>query len=706
MDFWRTVDIIGKRKWLILLSGVVAALLMWGATRLIGSRWMASVDFVAPMKNAAMAPVGVADSSEPQSGEGAAENAKADTALYDTIVKSQAVTEPVLHKLHIASLPGNFLKDVEFTTVGPRLFQLQVTDANQSHAAQLANALADQFIVVNHDLQTLQAQKAVNLLEAQLSEADKNLKNAQAQYDHFQSQHQIIGDLKTNVDMAFATRQKAILSRDEAVSRLMDAQGRLHQKEAQLAQLPPLDPEEAIFANPQAAQLVATQQGQLSQAEEQLATLRQRYTDRMPEIQAAITHRDALAAQLKQTWSQNGKALTGSHNAALSGLKQAIQMTKQDVAGDQAQISALNKEVQEAQQSIDKFKGLDGPLGTYTATIAQKTDARNSLSMRLNNARLSLDGVERQSPLVIMNRVNDFNPPVNMTKGRTLKLILLAVIAAMVCACAVIIALNSVDRRLRTVGEAELVLPKGILAAIPQPSGSVSYSALARITELQPQSLHSEAYRFLGLHLLTRPLPQIRSIMVLAAKAEQGSTTTLTNLGITLAQAGKRVIIVDANIRTSEIHTVFGVDNDYGFTDVLQSPSHETLERALHHSSVPGLSYITSGPTPDNPWGLFRSQNLIELSHLLHQRADLILYDTPSSLMFTDALNIAPVVDGAILCVRAYEPLTGTEERLVELLEEAKVTVLGSVLNDVPADVLAGYNNYQSHYEPAALALK
>ncbi|HEX5323960.1 MAG TPA: hypothetical protein VFW40_09250, partial [Capsulimonadaceae bacterium] len=101
-----------------------------------------------------------------------------------------------------------------------------------------------------------------------------------------------------------------------------------------------------------------------------------------------------------------------------------------------------------------------------------------------------------------------------------------------------------------------------------------------------------------------------------------------------------------------------------------------------------------------NAWQLFRSQNLLELSCRLHDLADYVLYDTPSSLMFTDALNLAPVVDSAILCVRALEPLTGTEERLIELLERANVTVLGSVLSDVPTEVLEGFENYEHYYKP------
>jgi capsular exopolysaccharide synthesis family protein len=272
--------------------------------------------------------------------------------------------------------------------------------------------------------------------------------------------------------------------------------------------------------------------------------------------------------------------------------------------------------------------------------------------------------------------------------------------------CALLIALDSVDRRVKTVGQAEIALPARVIAAIPQPMGNVSYANLARATEMQPSSLHSEAFRFLGLHLLSPRGPKVRSLMVLSAKAEQGSTTTVTNLAITLAQAGKKVILVDANVRTSELHQVFEMPNQFGFTDLLRDPNPDNIDRALTRTNVSNLEIITSGPMTDNAWQLFRSENLIELSRRLHERADFVLYDTPSALIFTDALNLAPVVDAAFLCVRALEPLTGAEQRVVELLEQSNVTVLGSVLSDVPTAVVEGYHNYQHYYgAPAAVAI-
>jgi capsular exopolysaccharide synthesis family protein len=313
------------------------------------------------------------------------------------------------------------------------------------------------------------------------------------------------------------------------------------------------------------------------------------------------------------------------------------------------------------------------------------------------------DVTESQDPITIMGRVNDFNPPINTSASKA-KLMIMAGLGALLLSAGIIVGLDMMDRRLRTVQEAEIVLPAPIIAAIPQPMNEVSYSDMARVTQLFPQSLQSEAYRFLGLHLLNQHEDPARSLMICSAKAEQGTTTTLTNLGITLAQAGKRVILVDANIRTAELHHVFGMPNEFGYTNLLQNPEGANLERALHSTGIDNLKVICSGPQPANPWELFRSQNVQRLSEQLLDQADYVLYDTPSSILFTDALNLAPIVDAAFLCVRALEPVTGAEDRLVKLLQDADVPVLGCVLNDVPAAVVQGYHNYQHYYYPGANA--
>jgi succinoglycan biosynthesis transport protein ExoP len=697
MDFWRTVEILGKRKWFILLSVVVATALTWGATQLVGSKWVATVQFVSPHSS----PYVMAQDAVGDTQESSMDYTKQQAIIYTAIVKSRDVLEPALKQLDQTQLPSDLLRSLEFVAIAPRLFQLRVEDTSPQRAKLFANALSDNFVKVYHDVRTRQAEKTVKLLESQQQEAEAKLVKARKDYDLYRSEHQIVGTMNNNLDTALYQLREARQKQTEVRDRLADVQGRLQKVQDELVKVPATV---SVMVPMPPSPLIAQHINDLADMDQQIAELRKRYTDDMPRVKKVLEARENLAKRLKAEQEKQVTVTMQQPNPAVTVYRTEETHLKQEVAGYQAQVGSIDAGVMKAQEEIKKYRGIDSPLAVLAGEVNTQLEARNNLAARLHNARMAYDVAEEMNPISVMDQVSSFNPPVNISKGRSTKLLLMAAMAALLATSGLVIGLDTIDRRLKTVKQAEIVLPAPLLTAVPQPMGEVSYAGLARVTELHPQSIHSEAYRFLGLHLLSRPNNGPRSLMVLSAKAEQGSTTTLTNLGITLAQAGKRVILVDANIRTPELHEVFGLSNKVGYVDLLRKPNTHTLEQALQPTTVEGLQVITSGRQPENPWQMFRSTSILEVSRRLHERADYVLYDTPSSIIFTDAMNLAPVVDAAYLCVRALEPLTGAEHRLVKLAEDANVPVLGCVLNDVPSSVVEGFDNYQHYYKPASNA--
>ncbi|MBI3909883.1 MAG: polysaccharide biosynthesis tyrosine autokinase [Armatimonadetes bacterium] len=694
MDFWRAVEVLGKRKWLLLLSTVLSAGLTFGATQLIGSRWMASVRFASSPASSLMAAPGS------QENVGAdVQIARLEAPMYEAMFRTRDVLEPALRELSLMRAPEDLLGNIKVDAIGPRLFELRVMDSSATRAMLLANALLDSFVTKNRTLYTQQAEKVVNLLEEQLRTTDAQLNEARKRYEDYRKEHDIVSKLEDHVGPVLYRLQVVQERRDDVLEELAQARARLREAQSRMATLPKKAPVERPG---EVSLLVQQLEEELAQRERELTTLRARYTDEKLEVRQALAVRNAVRDRLKAELAKEPERIAMGPNPARARLRQTIEELEEQVRGYEAQEKTLDTMIGAAQAEISRFTGVDGPLGTLAAETSMLMEARSSLKERLQTAQMALDAAERQNPIVIVDRASDFNPPVNTTPGRTKKLTVLAALCALFGTAGAVFALESVDRRLRTVREAEQALPTPVIAAIPQPSGAVTRTTLARAAELYPLSLHAEAYRFLGLHLLNARGRPIRSLMVLSAKAEQGSTSTVTNLGITLAQAGQRVIIVDANVRAARVHEVFGLSNDVGFTSLLHRPDSATLEQSLRATPIPNLRVVTSGPPSANPWELFRSSNLAEVAQRLRDLADYVLYDTPSALAFTDALNLAPAVDAAFLCVRALEPISGAEQRLVELLEQANVTVLGSVVDNMAAANLDSYQNYQRYYPSTA----
>ena len=683
MDYGRAAEILGRRKWLILFSILVTAGLTWGATRLTGAKWTTTVRLIVP----ATSPLTDAPNSR---SDAPTLDARSQATLYTSVAKSEDVVDGAIKDTKIEISPQALANATDLDAEGQRMFELRVADASPSRSEKLANAVAENFIETLHDLNTQQARKVVTLLENQQRVEDKKLAEARKTYDAYCASHNVLGSPAGQLALIFKRLELARQGRDEAAARLAEAQSRLQARQLQMANTPKTVTEaDSADARPIARQF----EDAVARKETALIELRAHYQDRDPKVKEAQEALAELKKRLNEEKTQSGN--TTQQNPRYNPLKETVEDLKQEVGSQQAAMAQEDDNIRRADAEIQNLRGLDSPLSALTSEITAGTEARQSIASRLNSARASLDVAEQQSPLVIMEKAGPSNPPQNMSAGRTKKLTMLAMLAALIVSSGLAIAFDSMDRRLKTVQEAESALPARVLAAIPAPTGDITMRNLPRVTEKFPLSPHAEAYRFLAQHFLNAQGKPMRSLLTISARPGQGSTNTIANLGITLAQSGHRVILVDANTRNPQLHEIFEIPNDFGLTNALESPDIFAIKRALRPTAVPNLWVMPSGPASGNPWELFSSQRLAEVGKFLLERADYVLYDAPPATTFTDTLNLATVADAALLSARALEPLTGEEARLVERFEQAGTHVMGSVLSHVPLSLLESYRTLQ-----------
>jgi len=200
------------------------------------------------------------------------------------------------------------------------------------------------------------------------------------------------------------------------------------------------------------------------------------------------------------------------------------------------------------------------------------------------------------------------------------------------------------------------------------------------ITKTNPKSPISEQYRTIRTNILfsvvDRPL---RSLMVTSSAPAEGKSTTAANLAVVFAQQGKKVLLVDADLRKPTVHYTFRKDNHVGLTNVLtkQAP----FQTAVKETDVDNLFVLTSGPIPPNPAELLGSSAMEELLAEAYKQFDLVLFDTPPVLAVTDAQILANQCDGTILVVRSGKTEIEAAQKAKELLINAKGKLLGVVLN-------------------------
>ncbi|MEE9616221.1 MAG: CpsD/CapB family tyrosine-protein kinase, partial [Anaerolineae bacterium] len=160
---------------------------------------------------------------------------------------------------------------------------------------------------------------------------------------------------------------------------------------------------------------------------------------------------------------------------------------------------------------------------------------------------------------------------------------------------------------------------------------------------------------------------------------------------VTMAQGGRRTILVDADLRRPGLHEIFGIVNDRGLTTMIVEEA-GLDDPPLIDVGVDNLWLMPSGPMPPNPADILGSRKMEEVIAVLRARADVVLFDAPPIIAVTDAAVLGTKVDGVLLVVCAGRTRREHAQRARELLERVHVRIVGAVLNDAPRDVtLGGY---------------
>jgi succinoglycan biosynthesis transport protein ExoP len=215
----------------------------------------------------------------------------------------------------------------------------------------------------------------------------------------------------------------------------------------------------------------------------------------------------------------------------------------------------------------------------------------------------------------------------------------------------------------------------------PKKNGS---SGIDMITLCNSKSMISEAYRHLRTSILlsAHNHDKDKTIVVTSSKRGEGKTSTSINLAITLAQANKKVLLMDCDLRNPKIHRILGLDNQEGISSFL-SANAIPLHQLVKTTSIPNLFVLTSGKIPPNPAELVGSPMMKKCLAILSQRFDHVLVDTPPLLAVTDGSILANIADGVVLVIRGGDTTKEAILRSKYLLNCAHARIIGTMLNNV-----------------------
>lgn len=201
------------------------------------------------------------------------------------------------------------------------------------------------------------------------------------------------------------------------------------------------------------------------------------------------------------------------------------------------------------------------------------------------------------------------------------------------------------------------------------------------IAKDSPNSIISEQFRTIRTNIeFSRPDQIIKTILVTSSIPGEGKSTIAANLGVVFANEGKRVLLVDADMRRPTLHNTFSIFNIEGLSTVLTKQSHYFL--AMKYTSVENLNLIPSGPIPPNPSELLSSKKFEAFLEDVYEDFDIIIFDAPPLLSVTDAQILSHKCDGTLLIVNSGNVDKSDVLKAKARIESVKANILGVVLNN------------------------
>jgi succinoglycan biosynthesis transport protein ExoP len=371
----------------------------------------------------------------------------------------------------------------------------------------------------------------------------------------------------------------------------------------------------------------------------------------------------------------------------------------------EAQVQTLESAIAETQAQLFVLGDPEDP----TAELVRLERARLESQLTRDQTRLVVLLTSAEEFRLAMARYTDnitiYAPaqlPAAPVGSRLVQNTFLGGVTGMMIGLGLAFLLEYLDDTIRSPEDVKRSLPVGVLGALPvlkEHSRKEAEGGVSLVVAEHPLQPMSEAFRNLRTSVefssLDRPA---RTLLVTSPLPSEGKTFISANLAGVIAQGGKSVVLVDADLRHPRIHRTFGLSREPGLSGALLSPEQRT--QALRPTEIEGLRVVTSGASPPNPAEMLASERMQDfVTWLLEEMgADVVVFDSPPVLAVTDAAVLSTLVDGTVLVFDCGETRRPAAVQTLERLAGVGASVLGVVLNNLSPSGDGYYYYYYSYY--------
>lgn len=580
----------------------------------------------------------------------------------------EASTEQTSQQIQLGEYPqeNKFLGNLTISPVkNSQIVTINYDSDNPQLAANIANSLANNFIEMNLNRRKDSASYAEKFLQEELANAKSKLEESESKLIDFAKKESIIR--MDDEKQGSLTSQKM----GELNAALTEAEKERIEAESKYKQA------QAAGASKVLENLT------IQELKKSLAKLQGDYQEKLQIYKPEYP----LMAQLQNQISEIQSQISQETGRITSTISSELQATYAAAKQKEDQLrTELTKQKDELLNLRDKSIGYN----TLQREVETNRNLYEGLLQRIKEVGVAggigTNNISIVDPAIVPYQKHKPNTRLNLALGLVLGLFLGTVIAFL---------LEFLDDRVKNSADLERLLGLPILGITPALKGKdVIEQCMA--TARQPTSAMAEAFRSLRTNLLFATREGIpRSLTITSSMPSEAKSSTCINLATALAQAGKRVLLVDADLRKPTVHQRFKLDNSQGLSNYLTHQA-ESVD-IIQDTSIPGVSVVTAGPLSPNPVELLSSERLESLFALVPVEFDIVIFDSPPTMGLADALILSNRTSATIL-VAAYaqskkRALTDSLKRL----RQAQANVIGAIFTKVKGG--SGHNyDYDYNY--------
>lgn len=562
-----------------------------------------------------------------------------------------------------------------------QLVQISFTDRSPDLSRRIADAVAEAYLAFTYEARYGTTTMAREFLT-------KEVLRVQGEIGALEQQLQAYGAEKEILSMDSGTQDISQQALAAINANYIAARGRLALAEARFQAVKAADPGSLpeVLQSP----LIAKLKEQYAEIERKHSQMSERFRPGWPALQ-----------QLEQEMRQARERLDLETKAIASQVREASENDYRRARGEvdnlAEQVDRQKKEVQRVNLDAIQYASLAAEIDTKRKVLTDLVSRQNETAA---SERLKDTGT---SNIRIVDAAETPKAPI---RPRKLLNLLLALVLGTGLGVAAAFFLDWLDNTVKDENEVARVSGLPVLGHVPRyqalrvvegPShASPTAADIDVASHSDPRSAFAEAFKNLRTSLLlASPEHPPRHIVVTSCEPQDGKSTVSTNLAIALAQAGKKVLLVDADLRRPRLHKSLGVPNEVGLSSLLSGNA--SVDDVIQDLEIPGLSLVTSGPVPPNPSELLGSPALRTFLDGIDDGPafDVVVLDSPPVGSVTDPVLLSASLDVAVVVVRAGKTTREYLTHSAARLKQARVKVAGTVLNDVTEEAGGYYGKYR-----------